>query len=1466
MASVMESPRSTGSSKHEQIVEQQLTQARQRIRFLDLTLAGLGLLGGVLVYGLIMMLIDRTLVLSNLARQITLVGFLALAGVYLYYFLLRPLRKPINPYYAARQVERTLPEAKNSIVNWLDLRDQQLPSGVHQALGTRAARDIRQANLQEAIRSRQLLWLGGGVAGLLVLMLGFLLVLKPNQFLSLLDRAFVPFTKTPIATQTQLTLIQPENGNTTVIMGEFLNVRVYVTGRIPDANDSDAVRLLYRYTQDNPVYQSELLTPGELGREWLLRLSPRVLQDGLWYKVAAGDTETPEYRVNVESIPLFEGFEVTYDYPDYLRWETQSTNRSGCQDPIQAIRGTEVTLTAYTNRNVSSGQLLIEGTPEPIHGTLVPDQPRSVHFQFPLMANGRYRIYFTADTGEKNRDPKPYALRVFTDQAPRLQWVKPQEEEIELPANDFLKLEALVADDFGIDHVDLNLRVVEPNQITLASKPYRDGMSFRRESDHSFPTRLDYEDFVKLDQLHTPAGERVQLPVGAVVEYYLQAADNCTVPEANLGKSSVRRVRILPPKQDEQQLQQENQRLQQQQQEHQQRQDQKNAAEQRDPNQPDQGDAGEPQNDQQGEGDPQSDDPANQNPGNPQQGDPSAEGQEGQSQPQDSASGQKEPNQSRGEGTPTNDQPMGNSPEEGDPEMSNPGNPDTPQNRQPQGQQPEGRQPEGGQPPGNPPEGQQPESGQPQGNPSNNQQPQGGQPQGNPSEGQQPEGSQPKGDTPPRQQPMGGQSQPRNAQQRQPMGKQPQGADTEQRTPQTNPSSAGQPQGNQTSGGTPQENSQDSSAQDQQVLDQANQFQRQLDRLNGLDKPDSPKQQPDRSNQEQSSQPNRGTEDTAASKQQPKPGADQRPPEGNPPNPGQTSQSPMNGNSNQPMGQSEPRQQEKPQTDPASQQGTPQSDPSARTQPDAGQSGGGDTSNQDMQNLIDDLKSDNPQQRQKAIDQLEKGAKSPQTEQLMNDLQSKDAQKRQAAQEQLEQMQKQAEKNPAYQDLKEAYQDAKRKQMQGDNSSKNDDKQASPMNDPAKGSKPDPAKPNRGKPDGAKPNDSSEKSPQTADRQGAGSNKEPGDPTKPEQGNPSAGGANQPSTKPAMPEQGKPSAGDAGKQPNDPQGASKPEQASGNSGASEKTEPKQTDDPMATPEGAGKEQGAQPGAKPSPEQRPNQDGQGTQNQRSQPQQKPEVSDQQMQQLLDDLKSGDPQKQRKAMDQLQEAAKQNQQAQDLLNDLRSGDPQRQQAAREKLQQMQEQAQKDPRFQELKEAMEEAQQPQQPESGNPMGEPGDGKQPPMGAPRNSPQGGNEGNLPGQERTSPPGGESLNPPIGSTPNPEDRLRSMELQLERFQRNADNDKFLDSIDKSKNEFADFLKAYESAVRNERQRLIEQADATVPGSGRGRSVANQAARRTQIGTPGRDDNLQRLGNIKPPKGYRKSFREFQKQLNRDRD
>src|ERR1700722_13135742 len=155
MATDLGQSKAAPTAKYEAFVLAQLARTGQRIRALDLTAALLVFAAGTLAYAVAVVLLDRWLDLAPVVRQTACVVYLLTSAVYLTVFVVLPLSRRINPYFAARQLERTLPGAKNSVVNWLDLHDEDLPSAIRGAVGQRAARDLGRADLEKAVNARR---------------------------------------------------------------------------------------------------------------------------------------------------------------------------------------------------------------------------------------------------------------------------------------------------------------------------------------------------------------------------------------------------------------------------------------------------------------------------------------------------------------------------------------------------------------------------------------------------------------------------------------------------------------------------------------------------------------------------------------------------------------------------------------------------------------------------------------------------------------------------------------------------------------------------------------------------------------------------------------------------------------------------------------------------------------------------------------------------------------------------------------------------------------------------------------------------------------------------------------------------------------------------------------------------------------------------------------------------------------
>lgn len=548
MAAVLEPQDAT--AKNTSRVDEQLAQATSRIRAHDLMFGGLVLVAFALVYTTAMILLDKYLNLPQWVRQVSLLGFVGTFAGVAYLTLLSPLRRKINPLYAARQVENTIDDAKNSVTGYVDAQQKGgLNATVKAALAKRAAQSVADADVNKAVDHRSLLWLGGIAIGLFLALIVLFFVFRPAQFGSLFGRTFAPFSSIEKVSQTQITLVKPEPAEPTITVGQSITVAVRVAGKVPSADKPDRVRLLVRHNPADPNYTELPMVQGNTTRDWELRVPDYLVQNGFWYKVVGGDHETPEHKVSVRSLPQFtDNFQATYVSPEYLRRAPETAN----SPIIKAYRGTTVTLLARTNRDIRDATMTIEPGSTEVTGTLVPGEPKAVQFVFKLKESGKYKLAFTATDGEATVTPLfQSAITVEADQEPRVVIDKPEGDESELPANGQLAIDGKVGDDFGIDTITLKMRIAGATARPLPDRPFLNGKSasFRREKDNTWPTDVEYKHSVDFSQLTKDAvGLPLKLEADTVIEYWLEATDNCTEPKPNVGRSAIKTVRLLPPK------------------------------------------------------------------------------------------------------------------------------------------------------------------------------------------------------------------------------------------------------------------------------------------------------------------------------------------------------------------------------------------------------------------------------------------------------------------------------------------------------------------------------------------------------------------------------------------------------------------------------------------------------------------------------------------------------------------------------------------------------------------------------------------------------------------------------------------------------------------------------------------------------------------------------------------------------
>ena len=540
---------------HSNLVTAAIGEISSKLRLQEL-LFGIGALAAWgLAYLAIVMLLDRWLQLPDWVRQLGFVGSLGIAAVIAYGWIVRPLQRRLNPRFIARRVEATIPDAKNALINWIDLQERDLPASVKTAMNARAAAGVREADLERAAPSRWLAAIGVGIGVLIATLAVLFLVFKSTQFLSLAQRAINPFASGEIATQTRIELVEPIAGDASVVDGEPFRIAATILGRVPAVGSPEQPRLLVRYSQDDPATVELPLLVADGPRDWALDVPRNAILNGFWYRIAAGDAETPEYRVSVRTRPACTGFAAIYDYPAYLQWP-----KSEAAGPnLRAIRGTKATYTVTTNREVRSGSMHLktERGSEAIRGTVAGEKKDSLRFEFEFRDTGVYYLSFVPNTAERETSTVEYPILVDLDGAPKVELRDPEavdpKQPASVPIDGLLTVDGTVEDDFGLATATLRLEVVGKDRRKLAPVPLRDRKSFLRGdgTPQTWPP-VEIKESVKLDSLRDDKGQPVKLAPGESIEYWLEATDTCTVPEANIGTSQRKSVRLVEaPKEPE---------------------------------------------------------------------------------------------------------------------------------------------------------------------------------------------------------------------------------------------------------------------------------------------------------------------------------------------------------------------------------------------------------------------------------------------------------------------------------------------------------------------------------------------------------------------------------------------------------------------------------------------------------------------------------------------------------------------------------------------------------------------------------------------------------------------------------------------------------------------------------------------------------------------------------------------------
>ena len=154
------------------------------------------LLGAILLGGLFLeVLLDHFLPhgLPAWFRMVALVLGFAGALTFAAYRIALPLLRSVNGLYAARTIEQTDPNFKNSLINYLDLRRRrsELPKSVMAAVENKAVNDLTRVDVDAVVNQRRLIQMFYTLAGVVVVVCVYSL-LTPKPIFDSVRRACSP--------------------------------------------------------------------------------------------------------------------------------------------------------------------------------------------------------------------------------------------------------------------------------------------------------------------------------------------------------------------------------------------------------------------------------------------------------------------------------------------------------------------------------------------------------------------------------------------------------------------------------------------------------------------------------------------------------------------------------------------------------------------------------------------------------------------------------------------------------------------------------------------------------------------------------------------------------------------------------------------------------------------------------------------------------------------------------------------------------------------------------------------------------------------------------------------------------------------------------------------------------------------------------------------------------------------------
>ncbi len=528
------SPKSNGQwVEYDEFIDTQIRKARSQVKGVELAGALLTFLAGTILYLLGVALIDHWMFKGGLGfggRVFFFAGFLVGAAWFVVRYLAPLVIFRINPIYAAQTIELGKPTLKNSLINFLFLRQER--AGVNErifhAVEEQAATNLSRTPLEATVDRTHVVHMGYLLMGVLVLFIGYYL-LSPKNPLDTLGRVAMPWADIKAPTRVTIADVLPGNRE------EFLGQPVDVTAEIRGVGENEPVRVIYTTADHQTVDRAVQMFVAPNGSRHAAKIpaGDGGLQQDVDYRIEAGDAISPVYHLQATSAPTIGVESIDFEFPAYM--DRRKTHIENVGD-IRAPEGTKVTIHGRSNQTLQRANLLLEGDSHHEEPLMTLDDKRiktTATLLLLLDDKGRalYSRYMLRPDGRDKPQPVQYQIDVFPDLPPEVKFLAPEKEEAEVPANGRLLLEIRALDpDFALTSVTLSAAKVPAAR---GEKPLIDNLPLMSEKKVGPSVTKFTFDAAKLN-----------LKEGDLIEYWATARDN-RQPKANETQTAHRRIHVI---------------------------------------------------------------------------------------------------------------------------------------------------------------------------------------------------------------------------------------------------------------------------------------------------------------------------------------------------------------------------------------------------------------------------------------------------------------------------------------------------------------------------------------------------------------------------------------------------------------------------------------------------------------------------------------------------------------------------------------------------------------------------------------------------------------------------------------------------------------------------------------------------------------------------------------------------------